>query len=74
MDFALRGLLIGIVVGIVLSAVEYALLMRGAKERAARRKVVAELTPQERKQLSGVTRFSMLLPFVFAIAAWIIWS
>lgn len=74
MDYALHGALFGLGIGLFLVVVEFLLLKRAANDRARKRKVRAELSDQEKRQLSGVLRFSALLPFVLAAAAWFIWS
>lgn len=74
MEAALHGALAGIVIGLVLTTLEYVLLNRGAAERAAKRKVKNELSDQEKRQFSGVLRFSLLLPFVLGAAGWFVWG
>jgi hypothetical protein len=75
MPIYVEGALIGLALGVVLTVFEYSALKRDLKERAARlHKEPEELGPTEKRRISNVLRFSLLLPFGFALAFWIVWG
>jgi hypothetical protein len=69
---AIQGALIGTGIGFLLVAAEYLLLRKGVNERAARFHRKAELDVTERRRISSMTRFALLLPAAFALGFWIV--
>ena len=69
---AVEGALIGTGVGLFLVGVEYLLLRKAVNERAEKRKRKAELDVTERRRISSMTRFALLLPAAFALGFWIV--
>jgi hypothetical protein len=75
MDEAIKGAILGGVIGAILVALEYMMLSKGAKERAVRQhqKKVA-LDEMERLRIGTIARFSLVLPFLFGAGFWLIWG
>jgi hypothetical protein len=69
---AIQGALIGAAIGFLLVAAEYLLLRKGVNDRAARLNRKAELDVTERRRISSMTRFALLLPAAFALGFWIV--
>ncbi len=69
---AVEGALIGTGVGLFLVGVEYLLLRKAVNERAEKRKRKAEFDVTERRRISSLTRFAVILPFAFAVGFWIV--
>ena len=70
---ALQGLLVGIVLGIVLSGFEYFSVKKQVEERAAAKHQKPEFEPSDRSRIMAVVRFSFVLPFGAALLWWL-WS
>ena len=68
---AIEGALIGTGVGFFLVAAEYLLLKKNVNERAQRYKRKAEFDITERRRISSMTRFALILPFAFALGYWL---
>jgi hypothetical protein len=70
----LEGGLIGLGLAVFLVAAEYLLIRKSARERAARlhRKVEAE--PGAQNRMRSIASFSLVLPFAFALAWWVLWG
>jgi hypothetical protein len=75
MPIWLEGGIVGLALGAFLVGMEYMLIKRAARARAARfhRKVV-EVDPGERNRMRSIISFSAVLPFAFAGAWWILWG
>jgi hypothetical protein len=69
---AVEGALIGTGVGLFLVGAEYLLLRKAVNERADKLKRKAEFDVTERRRISSMTRFAVILPFAFAIGFWIV--
>jgi hypothetical protein len=69
---ALEGALVGAGVAVFLVGAEYFLLRKGVGERAERLKRKAEFDVTDRRRMSSMTRFAILLPIAFAIGFWIV--
>ncbi len=69
---AVEGALYGIGIGFFLVGAEYVLLKNSVKARADRLKRKAEFDVTERRRISSITRFALLLPIAFALGFWIV--
>jgi hypothetical protein len=69
---ALHGALVGAGVGLFLVAAEYLLLRKTVSDRAERLKRKAEFDVTERRRISSLTRFALILPVAFALGFWIV--
>ena len=69
---AMEGALIGAGVGFLLVATEYLLLNKAVNERARRFKRKAEFDITERRRMTSMTRFAVLLPIGFALGFWLL--
>lgn len=74
MHVVLQGALIGLGIALFLVVMEYVLVYKGAKERAARWRRAVELDVTERKRISTIVRFALVLPPAFALVFFIIWG
>jgi hypothetical protein len=74
MNVAIQGALWGLGIGAFLVFAEYLLLNSAVRERAERFKRKAEFDITERRRMSSITRFAVLLPPAFALAFWIMWG
>ena len=74
MPVYLEGGLIGLALGAFLVLAEYLLIKKAAKERAVRFHRKLEIEPSEHSRIRSVATFSMLLPFAFGLAWWILWG
>lgn len=68
---AIQGALIGTGVGFFLVGAEYLLLRKTVNDRAERLKRKAEFDVTERRRITSMTRFALLLPLAFALGFWI---
>ncbi len=71
---AIQGALIGLGVGAFLVITEYLLLSRDVKQRADKLKRAAQFEQTERRRMTSMFRFSLILPFAFALAFWLIFD
>ena len=69
---ALEGALIGIGIALFLVVAEYLLLRQAVNERAERLKRKAEFDVTERRRMTSMTRFALILPFAFALGFWMV--
>ena len=74
MPIWLEGGLIGVVLGIVLTTFEWYMLSKEVKIRGERLHKKIELDVMEKRRINTVMRFSLLLPFAFALGFWIVWG
>ena len=70
----IQGALVGLAVGAFLVITEYLLLSKDVKERAEKLKRAEQFEQTERRRMGSMTRFALLLPFVFAAAFWLIFD
>jgi hypothetical protein len=70
---ALTGLLVGIVLGVVLTGFEYLQVKKQVEERAVAKHQKPQFEPEDRTRVMAVLRFSLLLPFGAALLWWL-WS
>jgi hypothetical protein len=69
---AIEGALIGTGVGFFLIAAEYLLLRKTVNDRAERLKRKAEFDVTERRRITSLARFALVLPVAFAVGFWIV--
>ena len=74
MEFLIKGALAGLGLGIALMVIDYSMSKKNAAERAARIKGKPALDAAEIKSLKSLFRFCLILPFAFAVGAWMIWG
>jgi hypothetical protein len=67
---AVEGALYGVGIGAFLVGAEYLLLRNSVKERADRLKRKPEFDVTERRRISSMTRFALVLPVAFALGFW----
>lgn len=68
---AIQGALVGVAVALFLIATEYLLLRSSVNQRADRYKRKAEFDVTERRRMTSLTRFALILPFAFALGFWL---
>ena len=71
---ALQGALIGLAIGVFLTAFEYVMLNKEVNERAKKFNRKAEFDVTERRRMATITRFACILPIAFAAGFWLIWG
>ena len=71
MHAALEGLLVGAALAVLLVGAEYYLQRKEAIERAQRLKRAVELDQDQRRRISTIVRFAILIPPAFAAAWWL---
>jgi hypothetical protein len=74
MPIVVEGALIGAALGVVLVFFEWFMLQRDIKDRGERLHRKLEMDVMEKRRINTVLRFSLLLPFGFALGFWIIWG
>ena len=77
MEEAIRGAVLGGVIGVILIALEYMMLSKAAKERAVRehkKESEAKLDEVARLRIKTITRFALVLPIMFGAGFWLIWG
>lgn len=74
MPIYVEGALVGLALAVFLVMAEYLLIKKAAKERAARFHRKVEIDSSEHSRLRSVVSFSIVLPFGFALAWWILWG
>jgi hypothetical protein len=74
MPVVLEGALIGLALGVVLTVFEYYALKKAVEERGKRLHRKLEMDEMEKRRITTVFRFSLLLPVGFALGFWIIWG
>ena len=70
---ALQGLLVGLVLGLILTGYEYYSVKKHVEDRAATRHEKPVFEPQDRARITAVARFSVVLPAGGAVMFWL-WS
>jgi hypothetical protein len=71
---ALQGALIGFGIGAFLYLFEYIMLAKAVNERAKKLNRKAEFDVTERRRMSTVLRFALVLPVGFAFVFWWVWG
>ena len=74
MDEAIKGAILGGVIGIVLVGLEYLMLSKDAKERAAKLHKAPVLDEVARLRIKTIARFAFVLPLLFGAGFWLIWG
>lgn len=74
MDEAIKGAILGGVVGAVLVALEYMMLSKDAKEKAVKLHRKPELDEVARLRIRTIARFALVLPILFGAGFWLIWG
>ena len=74
MPIWLQGAILGLVIGVLITYVEYAMLKKAAEERGKRLHRKVEMEEMERRRIASVFRFSLILPIGFALGFWIVWG
>jgi hypothetical protein len=69
---AVEGALVGVGIALFLIVAEYFLLRQAVNERADRFKRKAEFDVTERRRMTSMTRFALVLPFAFALGFWML--
>lgn len=69
---AIEGALVGIGIALFLVVAEYFLLRQAVNERSERFKRKAEFDVTERRRMTSMTRFALILPFAFALGFWML--
>jgi hypothetical protein len=74
MEEAIRGAVLGGVIGAVLVGLEYMMLMKAAKERAERTHKKPELDEVARLRIKTIARFAFVLPVLVGGIFWLVWG
>lgn len=74
MEEAIKGAILGGVVGAVLVAFEYMMLKKDAEERAVKLHRKPELDEVARLRIRTITRFAFVLPILFGAGFWLVWG
>jgi len=74
MDEAIKGAVLGGVIGIILVALEYLMLSKAAKEQATKLHRKPELDAMARNRIMTMARFALVLPLLFGAGFWLIWG
>ena len=74
MDEAIKGAVLGGVIGIALVALEYLMLSKAAKEQAVKLHRKPELDRVARLRIGTIARFAFVLPVLFGAGFWLIWG
>lgn len=74
MEELIKGAVLGAVVGIILVALEYLMLTKDAKEKAAKLHRKPELDETARLRIKTIARFAFVLPLLFGGIFWLVWG
>lgn len=74
MEEAIKGAILGGVIGAALVALEYMMLSKDAKDRAEKLHRKAELDEVARLRIWTMTRFAFVLPVLFGAGFWLVWG
>jgi hypothetical protein len=72
MNNAVTWALVGLAVAVLLVAVEYLAVRKGATERAVKAHTKVQWTDTERKRVRSIAVFAVWIPPVFAACAWLL--
>jgi hypothetical protein len=74
MDEAIKGAILGGVIGAILVMIEYMMLTKDAKERAEKLHRKPELDEVAKLRIRTMARFAFVLPVLFGAGFWLIWG
>jgi hypothetical protein len=74
MEEAIRGAVLGGVIGAALVALEYMMLSKDAKERAVKLHRKPQLDDVARLRIRTMARFALVLPLLFGGIFWLVWG
>jgi hypothetical protein len=74
MDEAIKGAILGGVIGAVLVALEYMMLNKDAQEKAVKLHRKPQLDEVARLRIRTMARFALVLPILFGAGFWLIWG
>lgn len=74
MEEAIKGAVLGGVIGAVLVALEYMMLKKDAEERAVKLHRKPQLDEVARLRIKTIMRFAFVLPILFGAGFWLIWG
>ena len=74
MDEAIKGAILGGVIGAVLVGLEYMMLSKQAKEQAVKLHRKPQLDEVARLRIMTITRFAFVLPILFGAGFWLVWG
>jgi hypothetical protein len=73
MHVALTGALVGLGIAVAMFVFDYSVLRQRAAERAKKaHKTVVEFDSTDKKRISGLVRFIIFLPPMFALLFWML--
>jgi hypothetical protein len=72
MHIALKGALLGLVVAVLLVAIEYHVVKKAVAGRATPSHPKPEFDAQDRNRVRAVVNFAIFLPPAFALGAWLL--
>ena len=74
MGEAIKGAVLGGVIGVLLVVFEYMVLTKDAKERAEKLHRKPELDEAARRRIATISRFAFVLPLLFGAIFWLVWG
>jgi hypothetical protein len=74
MDEAIKGAVLGGVIGAALVALEYLMLSKAAKEQAEKLHRKPQLDEVARLRIKTMARFAFVLPLLFGAGFYLIWG
>lgn len=74
MDEAIKGAILGGVIGAALVMLEYMMLNKDAKERAVKLHRKPELDEVAKLRIRTMARFAFVLPLLFGAGFWLVWG
>ena len=74
MEEAIKGAVLGGVIGAALVAFEYMLLTKDAKDRAVKLHRKPELDEVARMRIKTMARFAFVLPVLVGAMFWLVWG
>jgi hypothetical protein len=74
MEEAIKGAILGGVIGAALVMLEYMMLSKDAKERAVKLHRKPELDEVARLRIMTIARFAFVLPVLFGAGFWLVWG
>jgi hypothetical protein len=74
MDEAIKGAILGGLIGAALVGLEYLMLSKDAKDKAVKLHRKPELDEVARLRIKTMARFAFVLPLLFGAGFWLIWG
>lgn len=71
---ALQGFLTGLVIAVVLLALEYLFVKKAVEERAQLHHRKPEFEPTDTKRIKSLATFVVFLPPALALGFWLVWG